>query len=528
MVQAPIFHVNGNDPEACVRVARLAYEYRRKFEKDVVIDMVCYRRHGHNEGDDPSYTQPLMYQRIDRMAPVRQLYSDSLVGRGHFSLELAEQAAEAYQAELTKALESTREAKPSETRTVPPPPKPVGVIGSVETGVDRTELDRIFEALNTVPDGFTVHPKLAKQFDARRKMFDEDGQVDWALGEALAFGSLLAEGTPVRLAGQDSRRGTFSQRHSALVDFHTGEDYLPLAKMAADGAELWIYDSLLSEYAALGFEYGYSVANQDALVMWEAQFGDFVNGASIIIDQYLVAAEDKWKQTSDLVLLLPHGYEGQGPEHSSARIERFLILAAEDNIQLCNATTSAQYFHLLRRQIHRDGNKPLVIFTPKSGLRAKSYRSPIGELTDGCFHELIGDQSILDPAKVTRLVLASGKVAHEAIEHRDQLGANMAVARVEQLFPWPYHAIQSELDRYPNCSEVVWLQEEPENMGPWNGIKGRLYEALEGQGYEIRRVSRVGSGSPATGSALIHRQEQAEILEAAFGALPPKDRWSFN
>ena len=527
MVQAPIFHVNGNDPEACVRVARLAYEYRRAFGKDVVIDMVCYRRHGHNEGDDPSYTQPLMYQRIDSMAPVRELYSDSLVGRGHISLEQAEKAANAYHAELTNALESTREAKPSDPRRVPAPPKPPGVIGPVSTGVASDELDRIFEALNTVPDGFTVHPKLAKQFETRRKLF-ESGEVDWSLGEALAFGSLLAEGTPVRLAGQDSRRGTFSQRHAALVDFHTGDDYLPLSALTTDSSELWIYDSLLSEYAALGFEYGYSVENKDALVMWEAQFGDFVNGASIIIDQYLVAAEDKWKQTSDLVLLLPHGYEGQGPEHSSARIERFLILAAEDNIQLCNATTAAQYFHLLRRQIHRDGNKPLIIFTPKSGLRAKTYRSPVDDFVSGHFRELIPDESGLDPESVTRLVLASGKVAHDAIEKRDELGVPMAVARVEQLFPWPYMAIHEEMERYPNCHEIVWLQEEPENMGPWNGIKGRLYEAFENRDVEIRRVSRVASGSPATGSALIHRQEQQEILRKSFGDLPEKDRWDFN
>ena len=261
--------------------------------------------------------------------------------------------------------------------------------------------------------------------------------------------------------------------------------------------------------------------------MWEAQFGDFVNGASIIVDQYLVAAEDKWKQTSDLVMLLPHGYEGQGPEHSSARIERFLILAAEDNIQLCNVTSAAQYFHLLRRQIHRDGNKPLIIFTPKSGLRAKSYRSPISQFTDGHFCELLPDDSGLDPETVTRVVLASGKVAHEAIERRNQLNVPMAVARVEQLFPWPFAAIEAELDRYPNCNEIVWLQEEPENMGPWNGIKGRLYEAFEGRGMQIRRVSRVASGSPATGSSLIHRQEQDEILTKSFGPLPEKDRREF-
>ena len=324
-----------------------------------------------------------------------------------------------------------------------------------------------------------MHPKLAKQFAARDKMFAE-GEVDWALAEAFAFGSLLLEGTSVRLAGQDSRRGTFSHRHSTLFDYETGAEHVPLSALAnPPETELWIYDSLLSEYAALGFEYGYTVKNPEALVMWEAQFGDFVNGAQIIIDQFIVAAEDKWDQTSGLVMLLPHGYEGQGPEHSSARIERFLTMCAEDNIQVCQPTTAAQYFHLLRRQMHRDVRKPLIVMTPKSGLRAKRWRSSVDSLLTGSFEELLDDASTaIDPAKVTRLVFASGKIGHEATTMRDELGLDVAVARVEQLYPWPYEAVEKELARFPHVTEIVWLQEEPENMGPWNSVKGRLYEAL--------------------------------------------------
>ena len=398
----------------------------------------------------------------------------------------------------------------------------------VETGVARAGLDRVYGALSTIPDGFVVHPKLAKQLSARDALF-AGGEVDWALAEALAFGSLLDEGTSVRLAGQDSRRGTFSNRHSTLFDYETGNEFVPLAQLAdPPSTELWIYDSLLSEYAALGFEYGYTVKNPETLVMWEGQFGDFANGAQIVIDQFIVAAEDKWGQTSGLVMLLPHGYEGQGPEHSSARLERFLLLCAEDNIQVCQPTTSAQYFHLLRRQVRRSVRKPLVVSTPKSGLRDKRYRSTVDSLTSGSFQELLGDtSSSLDPAKVTRMVLASGKVGQEAITMRDELGHDVAVARVEQLYPWPYEALEKELARFPNVREVIWLQEEPENMGPWNSIKGRLYEAL-GADYEIRRISRPDEGSPATGSHAIHAQEQNMILAAAFAPLEDKSTAGFR
>ena len=357
-VQAPIFHVNGDDPEACVRVAQLAFEYRQKFHKDVVIDMICYRRHGHNEGDDPSYTQPLMYKAIAERRSVRKLYVETLVKRGDISVEQAEKSLTDYQAKLQGALEQTR-AKTTEKVIAAKPPAPIGVVPHFETGAPRQNLDTVLAQLSNYPTGFMVHPKLLRQFEARDAMVANEGEVDWATAEALAIGSLVLEGTSVRLAGQDSRRGTFSHRHSTLIDYLNESRWVPLAQIPGATGRFWVYDSLLSEYAALGFEYGYAHSNQKALVMWEAQFGDFANGAQIIIDQYLVAAEDKWQQRNGLVLLLPHGYEGQGPEHSSARIERFLQLCAEDNIQVCNPTTSAQYFHLLRRQVKQDHLKPL-------------------------------------------------------------------------------------------------------------------------------------------------------------------------
>jgi 2-oxoglutarate dehydrogenase E1 component len=514
IVQAPIFHVNGDDPEACVRVARLAYAYRQAFHKDVVIDLVSYRRQGHNEGDDPSYTQPLMYAKIDDRRSVRKLFTESLVKRGQLSIEEAEQALDDFKSKLQQALDETRQSAPPSTLRAAEPPPPVGCLPPVETGVDRPLLDRIYDTLGGWPDDFNVHPKLARQFATRDAMVRDEGEVDWATGEALAFGSLLLEGTDIRLAGQDSRRGTFSQRHAVLVDHTNGNEWAPLAHLGSEQGKFWIYDSLLSEYAALGFEYGYSVANKDALVCWEAQFGDFVNGASTIIDQFLVAAEDKWDQTSGLVLLLPHGYEGQGPEHSSGRVERFLTLCAEDNLQVCNATTAAQYFHLLRRQIVRDIRKPLVVFTPKSMLRAKVARSRLDELTSGSFREVLDDPGVTDPGAIRRVVLCSGKIGHEALMERDKRGAPVAVVRVEQLYPWPYDQLAAVLDRYPNTRELVWLQEEPANMGGWAFAQDRLAERFAGT-HSVLRVSRYESGSPATGSHTIHVQEQEAILDAA-------------
>ena len=419
MVQAPILHVNGDDPEACLRVARLAWLYRQTFHADVVIDMICYRRHGHNEADDPSFTQPQMYEIIDNHRSVRKLYTERLVRRGDISIEQAEEYLADFEARLEGAFEETKQGAPPEPPKAIRPPEDSGPLEHVDTGVERDKLELIASRQFDTRDGFTRHPKLDRIFKKARERFDK-GDIDWAMGETLAFGTLLLEGTNVRLSGQDSRRGTFSQRHAVQVDFETGAEYAPLANLADDPddqGKLFIYDSLLSEYAALGFEYGYATIAKDSLVCWEAQFGDFVNGAQIVIDQFIVAAEDKWDETNGLVLLLPHGYEGQGPEHSSARIERFLTLCAEDNIQVANATTSAQYFHLLRRQMHRSIRKPLVVFTPKSLLRSPNAFADLDEFTSGSFRETIDDPTAvagdLDRESVTTVALCSGKVAYD-------------------------------------------------------------------------------------------------------------------
>jgi 2-oxoglutarate decarboxylase len=523
MVQAPIFHVNGDDPEACVRAARLAFGFRQAFHKDVVIDMVCYRRHGHNEGDDPSYTQPLMYQLIDAKRSVRKLYTEALVRRGDITLEEAEQALDDFSARLQAALDETRaalEESAATTPTLPPYVAPPSVIPAVETGVDPDVLARLAVTVRSVPEGFELHPKLARQFDQRDKVV-ADGEVDWALGEAFAFGSLLLEGTNVRLTGQDTRRGTFSHRHAVLVDYATGAEHVPLAHL--EGGRFTVRDSLLSEYACVGFEYGYSVVATDDLVAWEAQFGDFWNGAEIIVDNFLVAAEDKWGQHSGLVLLLPHGYEGQGPEHSSARIERFLSLCARGNLRVAQPTAAAQYFHLLRAQVRGKVRRPLVVFTPKSLLRARAARSPLAAFTAGSFEEVLDDPARghegFDPDAVTRVVLCSGKIGHDALARRSELGEaapDVAIVRVEQLYPWPEQAVTDALAGYPNATEVVWLQEEPENMGAWSFVHGLLHRQLRDT-HALRHVSRAESASPATGSAALHRLEQEDLLVRAVG-----------
>jgi 2-oxoglutarate dehydrogenase E1 component len=510
-IQAPIFHVNGDDPEACVRVGRLAFEYRQKFHKDVVIDMICYRRHGHNEGDDPSYTQPLMYKAIAERRSVRKIYVESLVKRGDITLEEAEQALQDYVDRLQVSLDDARSKAPAPVKAARPP-EPIGVLPHIETGIDRGTVDAIFNQLTNYPADFVAHPKLIRQFEQRAKLYHEQGEVEWATGEALAIGSLVLEGTAVRLSGEDTRRGTFSQRHAALVDYENERVWIPVADLPGAKANFWVYDSLLSEYAAVGYEYGYAHSNSNALVLWEAQFGDFVNGAQIIIDQYLVAAEDKWGQQNGLVLLLPHGMEGQGPEHSSARIERFLQLCAEDNIQVCNATNAAQYFHLLRRQVCRNIRKPLVLFTPKAPLRMAQSRSKIEDFTKGSFQEVLDDPVVSDPGSVKRVILCSGKVAWDAIAERDKRKSPVAVIRIEQLYPFPIEQINAILARYPNAKEVVWLQEEPENMGPWHFVEHLIWRVKE-RGYDLRHVARVASGSPATGSKAIHDQELADLMD---------------
>jgi 2-oxoglutarate dehydrogenase E1 component len=511
MIQAPIFHVNGDDPEACVWVTRLAFAFRQAFHKDVVIDLQCYRRWGHNEADEPAFTQPLMYSRIDEHRSVRKLYTEALVNRGDITLEEAEQALGDFRQKLEQALEETRASAPAAAVRAQPPKPPLGVREHLTTGVDRGTLDRIAEALSSYPEGFEPHPKLKKIRERNLEQYHRN-EVDWALAEALSWGSLVLEGRRVRLSGQDSRRGTFSQRHSVVIDHRTGAEYTPLTSLAPEGSWLFvIFDSLLSEYAAVGFEYGYSVANSEALVMWEAQFGDFINGAQIILDQYISASEDKWGQTCGVVLLLPHAYEGQGPEHSSARIERFLMMCAEDNIQVTYPTMPSQYFHLLRRQLHMKVRKPLIVFTPKSLLRHARARSSVDELTQGCFEEVLADPTSPDPAKVRRLVLCTGKVAIDLLEQRDkQNSSDVAIVRLEQLYPFPHASLDVQLSLYP-AAEVCWVQEEPENMGAWTFV----FTHMQHHGREVDLIARPESGSPAAGSKTVHDQEQEELLEDA-------------
>jgi multifunctional 2-oxoglutarate metabolism enzyme len=514
MIQAPIFHVNGDDPEACARVARLAFAYRQRFHRDVVIDLVCYRRHGHNEGDDPSYTQPLMYKVIDQTRSVRKLYVETLVRRGDITIQEAEATLDAFSHKLQGALDEVRSVPKPVLEGVPRTEVPVDG-PAPETGVAPDVLRAVAAATTSVPAGFTPHPKLERQFALRNDLV-ASGVVDWSVAEAMAIGSLVLEGTDVRLMGQDTRRGTFSQRHSALVDYNTGVEWVPLAHLAGATGHFTVRDSLLSEYAALGFEYGYSVESPRALVAWEAQFGDFVNGGEIVIDNFLVTAEDKWGQSSGLVLLLPHGYEGQGPEHSSGRIERFLTLCARNNLRVAQPTTAAQYFHLLRSQVKRAHVTPLVVFTPKSTLRAAATRSTMNELVAGRFAEVLNDV-VAAPARVTRVVLATGKVAHEAASHRDERkAATVAVVRLEQIYPWPNDALVAALATYPNARELVWLQEEPENMGAWPFVHHQLHRVLRDK-IALCHVARAESASPATGSALVHAAEQADLMARAVG-----------
>ena len=537
MIQAPIFHVNGDDPEACVRVAELAYEFRQEFNKDVVIDMVCYRRRGHNEGDDPSMTQPLMYNLIEAKRSVRKLYTESLIGRGDISVEDAEAALRDYQLQLERVFVETREAKKATTgrsagsHSDSDAPDNAGlerptaqveddeapVRSATETGVPASEIVHIGEAFSNPPQGFTIHPKLKQLMDKRAQMVHEGG-IDWPMAELLAFGTLLKEGTPVRLAGQDSRRGTFVQRHAVLIDKDNAEEWTPLLYLGEGQARFWVYDSLLSEYAAMGFEYGYSVERPDALVLWEAQFGDFANGAQTIVDEFISSSEQKWGQRSSVVLLLPHGYEGQGPDHSSARIERYLQLCAENNMTVAYPSTAASYFHLLRRQAYARPRTPLVVFTPKSMLRSKAAASPVEAFTQGGFQPVLADHEGVT-TDVTRVLFASGKVVHELDAERQKRGDTAtAIIRVEQLYPIPEKEIKEAAARYPGA-ELVWVQDEPRNQGAWPLMAQWLHEDLceMGENRPWRVVSRKAAASPATGSSKKHAAEQAELMDRAFG-----------
>ncbi len=516
MVQAPILHVNGDDPEACTRVVRLAFAFRQQFHKDVVVDLVCYRRHGHNENDEPAFTQPVMYERIDNHRSVRKLYTETLVNRADITLDEAEAALEGFRELLDRAFAETDGAAgaPADREvTIGPPVEHPDARERSErpTAVSRESLEKTLDALTSWPANFTPHPKLRRNIVARRDAFAAD-RVDWALAEAFAFGTLLLDGVPVRLAGQDTRRGTFSQRHGVLIDVETEDEYAPLGALAEGAARFMLYDSLLSEYAALGFEYGYSVAAPDAWVGWEAQFGDFANGGQITIDQFIAAADEKWGQPSALTMLLPHGFEGQGPEHSSARIERFLVLATDENLRVVFPTTAAQYFHVLRRQSATDRRVPLACFTPKRYLRMPDVISSVSELTDGTFRRVLADD--VEPAHVERVLLCTGKVAHELRAARDERGASVAVVRLEELAPFPADELLATLQRYPASAELRWVQEEPRNMGAWQYVRGRLIDDLA-MGADLEVVARPPSGSPATGSFRRHEAEQQHLIDEA-------------
>jgi len=530
-VQAPIFHVNGDDPEACVRVAQLAYDYRQRFKRDVVVDIIGYRRQGHNEADDPSYTQPVMYRKIKATATVATQYSEQLVREKFLpqdQVDLARAQARTRLNETYDEAKRNREQFVIEEFSVVPQDEITQPIPA--TAAKRETLLKVIEKCTVLPDDFRLHPKLKSLLEKRREAI-QGAPIDWGFAETLAFGSLVLEGTPVRLSGEDVVRGTFTQRHLEFSDYETGNGYIPLKHLDAHQAKFEALDSPLSEFAVMGFEFGYSVADPLTLVMWEAQFGDFVNGAQIIIDQFVVSAEAKWNQPSGLVLLLPHGLEGQGPEHSSARIERFLQLCAENNLQICNCTTPAQYFHLLRRQMYggadrRGVRKPLIIFTPKFLLRYAKAASHLEDLTSGVFQEIIGDPQHLGNS-IRRVLLCSGKVYYDLLNKREESGRHdVAIIRLEQLYPFPLQRLTDILQRYPETAELFWVQEEPENMGPWYFVEDEMQPIISPGGggaplkRQLRYVGRALAASPAAGAHKVHHDQQEGLVEEAFSATP--------
>jgi 2-oxoglutarate dehydrogenase E1 component len=523
MLQIPIFHVNGEDPDAVARVVRLAMDFRRTFRSDVVVDMYCYRRRGHNEGDEPAFTQPLMYRVIEQRPPVREGYLEHLLALEGLSREEADRIAVERRAELERELAEARSP-----RYAPAREKPAGVWTGyhggpggdeedVPTGVARERLVELVEALTRLPEGFHAHPTIARGLARRHAMATGARPIDWATAEALALATLAADGHRVRLSGQDTVRGTFSQRHAALHDVENGHAYVPLQHVAPGQAPVEVHNSPLSEAGVLGFEYGYSLDCPDGLVLWEAQFGDFVNAAQVIVDQFLVSAEEKWRRLSGLVLLLPHGFEGQGPEHSSARLERFLELAVNDNVQIVQPTTPAQYFHVLRRQVLRRWRKPLVVMTPKSLLRHPKVVSSLAELAEGGFQRILADAAIA-PGQVRRVLLASGKVYYDLLATREELARDdVAILRLEQLYPLRDEQLREALAPYPPAAPAVWVQDEPSNMGAWRYLLARFGERLFG-GRAFSGVCRPASASPATGWPALHRLEQQKLLRVAFDA----------
>ena len=513
IISAPVFHVNGDDPEACVRVARIAFEYRQAFHKDVVIDMVCYRRRGHNEGDEPSFTQPMMYKLIDAKRSTRTLYTEALVGRGDITPQEAEEIATDYQNQLEAVFASVNNHEPEHDDNFK---APVAVAAEAVASAITEDVAREIAATQiAVPEGFSVHPKLLPQLQKRVEMLN-DGTIDWSMGELLAFGSLLKAGHPIRVAGQDSRRGTFSNRHAVVIDKENGQEWTPLRSLITDENQFFVVDSLLSEYAAMGFEYGYSVIRPEALVMWEGQFGDFANGAQTIIDEFVSSALQKWGERSSVVLLLPHGYEGQGPDHSSARIERFLALCAEKNMTVAQPSTPASYFHLLRFHAANPKRRPMVVFTPKSMLRLKAAASSINDFTSGTFLPVIGDHEVQN---ATRLIYCSGKIYHDLVAERTRLNdSSTAIVRVERLYPLPVAQMEIEAKKHPNAN-LLWVQDEPANQGAWPHIALSTTQAIGGTAIDnrvLRRISRRASASPATGNHHLHEDEAKALLVEAF------------
>ena len=525
ITQTPIFHVNGDDPEAAFRVVQIALDYRREFNKDVVIDLVGFRRLGHNEGDEPSYTQPVMYARVKAHPGTRHLYAQQLIREGVIAdtdlTAMTDKVVEKYEGILARAKDIAAKKPAKANLTTPPTDEDGSAI--LETGVSAAVLKQVAEKISLVPEHFHINPKMVGQLARRSKMGDGEVPMDWAFGEAMAIGSLVLDGFPVRFSGQDTGRGTFSQRHANMYDTMTGLRWAPLNELQSDAnpnARAYIFDSSLSEYGVLGFEYGYSVISQNQLVAWEAQFGDFSNGAQIVIDQYISSSEDKWQQKCRLVMLLPHGYEGQGPEHSSARLERYLQLCAENNLQVTYPTTPAQYFHLLRRQVKQEIVRPLIVMTPKSLLRLPAASSTMPELETGGFQPVIDDASITDRSKIKRIAICSGKVFYDLEMHKParEQGRNtnesehaVALIRLEQFYPFPTTALQKIFASYPNATEIIWTQEEPQNMGGWTFVEPRLRD-ITPEKMTLNYVGRAASASPATGSYAIHNLEQDKLV----------------
>ncbi|MEX0814256.1 MAG: 2-oxoglutarate dehydrogenase E1 component [Dongiaceae bacterium] len=530
MIQAPIFHVNGDDPEAVVHVARIATEYRQQFKKDVVIDMFCYRRYGHNESDEPAFTQPLMYRRIAQHPTARAMYADRLVAEGVLARDEVERMTTDFQSRLESEFEAAVSYKPNKADWLEGAWSGLEIASGDErrgrTAVEGETLREVGRALAAVPEGFNANRKIVRLLDAKKRMFESGDGIDWATAEALAFGTLLIEGAAVRLSGQDCARGTFSQRHAALIDQETEHRYLPLNHIRAGQAEFEVINSPLSEAGVLGFEYGYSLAEPKTLVVWEAQFGDFANGAQVIIDQFISSGEAKWLRMCGLTLLLPHGHEGQGPEHSSARVERYLQLCGEDNMQVVNCTTPANYFHALRRQLHRNFRKPLIVFTPKSLLRHKLCVSSLADMQPGTsFHRVMYDnEKLCEDEAVKRVVLCSGKVYFDLFEERARRGqTDVLFLRLEQLYPFPHKALLGELARFPEA-EVVWCQEEPKNMGAWTFAAPEIEAVMAETSTRHRRpiyVGRPAAAAPATGLLRRHNREQAQLIDAALTIVKP-------